>query len=273
MRLCAMTADSTFGLDELILNRTPCGDVTTAWANLGLWDDAESYPDAARALALRLGDALELSSGQRVLDVGFGLGEQIKLWLTHYGVDSVLGFNPSTIQVSYAQEMLERASLDERATLEPKNARALSELPPASFERILALDSAYHFDTRERFIHEATRLLKPGGKLGLIDIVPTKRALSGPRRLITPLLAKLMQVPRANLYSADKYQAILARAPHSDFTVEDLSESIFPGFAQHIHRHPSASGKAWRKMRLTASILMGLYDTHSIRAPLVTLTR
>ena len=273
MSLGAMTSDSTFGLDELILNRSPSGHITTAWANLGLWDDAASYPDAARALALRLGDALALGAGQRVLDVGFGLGEQLKLWLTHYGVDSVVGLNPSTLQVSYAKDMLMRANLAERITLEAKGARAICELPAQSFERILALDSAYHFDTRERFINESTRVLKPGGRLGLIDIVPTTRALSGPRQLITPLLAKLMRVPRANLYDTREYEAILASTPHSDFTLEDISELIFPGFANHIHRHPSARGKAWRKMRLTASILMRLYETGSIRALLVTLTR
>ena len=266
-----MQANQLFGLDELVLNEPPADTLQTAWANLGYWPGADTYPQAAKKMATLIGDALELSPHHTLLDVGFGLGEQLLLWLSHYQVSSVVGYNPSTLQSQYAQEQLDARGLSKRATLHPKPARAISEQAPLQFDRVIALDSAYHFESRAEFIKQAKPLLCPGGKLGIIDILPTERALKGLGRIVTPLLAKAMYIPRANLHTIAHYQLMTAQSGFKACSSIDITEAVFPGFCAHIlentpqHRHDPR----WRKMRISAALLSRLHEHRYIQAVMV----
>ena len=268
-----MASDSPFGLDELELNRDASGHPSTSWANLGYWEDAQTYPEAARALAIKLGDALDLSPEHSLLDVGFGLGEQLSLWLTHYNVAAIYGLNPAEVQVHHAQALLDQRGQSGKVTLCAEPARAMERLTGERFHRVIALDTAYHFQTRRTFMNQALRLLTPGGKLGLIDIIPTKSALKVPQRLLTRMAAKLMHIPRANLQTQDAYVEMLDTLAFEQIEVNDISVHVFPGFAHYVETHPDHTKSSWRKMRLTASWLTKLHQWKAIRAVLIVATK
>src|SRR5689334_18482728 len=59
------------------------------WLNLGYWEQARTYPEAAQALAQVLGDAAELGPNDKQLDVGFGFAEQDIFWIKQYGVSHI----------------------------------------------------------------------------------------------------------------------------------------------------------------------------------------
>ena len=268
-----MASKSPFGLDELLLNRDTSGHAATSWANLGYWKNVHSYPEAARALALELGDALELGPDQSVLDVGFGLGEQLSLWLNHYDVEAVRGLNPAEVQVHHAQALLDARGQSGMVSLHAKPARAMEELHAETFQRVIALDSAYHFRTRRTFITQAMRLLTPGGKVGLIDIIPTESALVFPQRLLTHVAAKLMHIPWSNLQTHATYVALLKTQGFEQIALRDISDSMFAGFTHHVLTHPDHTQPEWRKMRLTASWLAKLHRWDAIQAVRVIATK
>jgi SAM-dependent methyltransferase len=60
------------------------------------------------------------------------------------------------------------------------------QLPFAAnaFDLVLSLDSAYHYDTRNKFIQEAGRCLVSGGRLALGDICLSREVESWYGRLV-----------------------------------------------------------------------------------------
>lgn len=210
-------------LDTSLLN----GGEDTAWANLGDWQQADTYPEAARHLALRLGRAAELGPGHRVLDVGVGDGEQIRLWLEHFGVASVEGVDRNPQAVRRCQVALARAGLDAQVRV-GDGADVPAAGPPR--DRVLALDAAYHLDPRAAFFQAAYRTLRSGGRLALTDLI-----LRSPHETPPSLLRHLVPflgIPPANLVTEADYTRSLLEAGFTEPVFEDLSEEVLGGFSR-----------------------------------------
>ena len=105
-----------------------------------------------------------------------------------------------------------------------------SETP--TFTTILALDCAYHFDTRYSFLSQSFARLSPGGRIALADICFTPAALENSLTMLLAPLAGLM--PRANMISPENYVQALAEIGFVDVTMEDVSEEVFPKFIQFL---------------------------------------
>jgi microcystin synthetase protein McyJ len=54
------------------------------WLNLGYWETATSYPDAANALASKTALYSRLKNRSIVVDVGCGFGESLLLWRSRF---------------------------------------------------------------------------------------------------------------------------------------------------------------------------------------------
>jgi len=107
--------ETLFRTDELKLNDED--KYGLSWANLGFWNGNHSYSKAGRNLAIELGKSLKLSEKDRVLDVGFGLGEQLLLWHSFFQINSIVGINPSNIQNDYAQSRIIQEGLSDKIVI------------------------------------------------------------------------------------------------------------------------------------------------------------
>ncbi|MEM9214076.1 MAG: class I SAM-dependent methyltransferase [Cyanobacteria bacterium P01_F01_bin.150] len=200
------------------------------WLNFGYWQEAQSYNDACAALARRLGEMAELKAGDQLLDVGFGLAEQDLQWVRENNVSSITGLNVTELQVEIAKERVAKAGLAERINLQVGSA---TDIPfqDNSFDKVTALECAFHFDTREDFLAEAFRVLRPGGTVAIADCLPrVGRKIDFWLRMNS----KKSFMPVANLYDHRVYVEKLKRLGFVNIKVEIINEYVWPAWVYYF---------------------------------------
>lgn len=259
-------------LAEQLLNHESGG--SSCWGNLGYWQNAATYPEACTALADALGSALDLQSDTRLLDVGFGCGDQLLHWLQHYKLSDVYGLNLSRSQTELARQRLQQAGYE--ALSQRMRQGSVSELKTlrrgfGSVDAVLALDCAYHFPSRENFIKDAASVLTPAGKLGVTDIILARTDLTLREKLPLRLIAGLSHLPAVNLITEDQYQQQWMRAGFEIELFQDITTQVFTPFGDWLKNYKATldetikNGASWKKYDATARFLRWAQENEILR--------
>jgi ubiquinone/menaquinone biosynthesis C-methylase UbiE len=205
--------------------------------NLGYWQDAITYDDACEALVKLSGERLDLPAGARLLDAGCGFADQDMFWARHLGCGEIEAINISASQVGVATRRVREAGLDDRVRIVQADAIRLP-YADASFDGVISIEAAMHFNTRERFFHEAARVLKPGGRIVLADSVPPTRPESWPwlLRRISRAIWRSIQIPAENMYPPDEYARRMAAAGFDDIRLQPIQDQVYPGYTACVAR-------------------------------------
>lgn len=154
--------------------------VTAAWQLLlgdelhyGVFGSGDDLTTATGRLTRRMLDAArfaELSApgGARVLDVGCGTGAPARAMAREFGVQ-VLGITTSEVGVQTAAALTAQAGID-GVDFEQRDGTA-NGLPDGSFDVVWALESSHLMRDREAVLDECTRVLRPGGRFVLCDLL------------------------------------------------------------------------------------------------------
>lgn len=135
----------------------------------------EDFSVAAERLSTELCIEAQLNNGQQIADIGCGFGGTIALLNGKFNSMRLFGLNLDDRQLQRAKQML---TADNGNVIQLLQGNACT-LPyaDASFDAVLAVECIFHFPNRERFFHEAIRVLKPGGCLVLSDFIPVRAIL------------------------------------------------------------------------------------------------
>ena len=164
--------------------------------------------------------ALELAGvgpGDRLLDVACGHGTSALLAARELGCE-VVGLEFGARAVEEASQAARAAGLQERVTFRRGDAEALP-FDSASFDAVLCECSLCTFPDKARAASELRRVLRPGGRLALSDVVVEHSRLPAELRGPLSVLACVgAALPRSG------YERLLADAGLPVLTVEPRDE-------------------------------------------------
>jgi SAM-dependent methyltransferase len=185
----------------------------------------DHFHTRGRAATLELAEMALGRSGQRVLDVGGGLGGPARMLAAEYGCHvTVLDLSESFCQ---AGEMLtERSGLSDRVSFKVGDALDMS-FEDASFDIAWTQHSSMNIADKERLYSEIHRVLRPGGRLAMHEIV------AGP---VQPIYFPVPWAPSQEinfLRPPDEIRSIISNLGFREFTWIDVTQLTL----------------AWRKQR------------------------
>ncbi len=202
------------------------------YLNLGYWKTARTIDEACVDMAMLVANAAGVGASDKVVDVGFGFGDQDMLWMERLTPAHITGLNITTSQVKLARERVQERGLADRIDLREGSATAMP-LPDAAFDKVVGVECAFHFDTREAFFREAHRVLKPGGKLALADVIMADPDPSAFQRRMQRFnwnfFMKKYAVPEANADTKETYAAKLKAADFTNVSVRSIRHEVYPG--------------------------------------------
>lgn len=131
----------------------------------GLWEGNESSAAAQQNLTDTLIRKAGIREGERVLDVGCGMGGSSIYLAKALGCD-VTGITISPVQRWWAARRSRWAGVSGRAAFVGADAEQI-EFEPASFDTIWCIECSEHLFDKPRFFQRAAGWLRPGGKIAL----------------------------------------------------------------------------------------------------------
>lgn len=177
------------------------------FANYGYWTpETKSARESCENLLEKLLSFLPEKKGS-ILDVACGLGATTRHLTKHFPVENITAVDISEKNIETGRKNAPGV------TFLCMDATRL-EFPDNCFDAIISVEAALHFQTRDVFLREALRVLKPGGRLVVSDVLHDRWT-----DMVSPLLPAENHVD-----SPDHYREILERAGFSSVLAEDVTE-------------------------------------------------
>lgn len=194
----------------------------------GYWDQPEKadgtpedFAIAAQRMCEEIFDLADISSHQKILDVGCGFGGTIASLNEGWNDIDLVGLNIDERQLKVA-----------RVNVTPSETNAIDfvqgdacslPFPSNSFDRILAVECIFHFPSRRRFFAEAHRVLKKGGKLIISDITPTSLLLLC-KGLILPIVKPALEKNFGSIQNECSISSYIKLAHELNFSGANIRE-------------------------------------------------
>jgi cyclopropane fatty-acyl-phospholipid synthase-like methyltransferase len=209
---------------------------------------------------LRMNEVLAMLAGVRagdyVLDAGCGYGGTV-LWLAEHVGCRASGVNIVPSQVRRARRAARRRGLESGASFWLLD-YADTGFPDSSFDVVWGLESVVHAQSKEKFVREAYRLLKPGGRLLISEYMlrDSPPLTVEERAHLRPWLAGWAM---PSLLAPSEYELVMRRAGFGAVEAHDLTGAVLPSLnrLERIASRVQPLGRVLHAARILGDVEFG----------------
>ncbi len=205
-------------------------DFHDGYLNFGLWEDGNTdYVTAAENMVRRLGESAGLNADSRLLDVACGMGMQDIFMLRHFGVAEIDAIDVTWKHIQHGRRRAKQFDCEDRVRFHHGTATDL-EFADNTFTHVMSVEGSVHFNTRERFMREAFRVLRPGGVLVVSDYILKRKARTAFEKGILDAGRRMWQIPMENKDAAEGFSEKLSRTGFESISLKEVGAQVFPGY-------------------------------------------
>lgn len=193
----------------------------------GYYDGDVKSGEAVRAMRRQLCEAVDVTAGDHVLDVGCGFGDCL-LWLAEHHDVTGVGVDIATPQVETAEKLAERRNLTDAVEFRRVDYHDLSDFEEDSFDVVWALESLMHTDESASVLADFAKLLGPGGRVVVCDPFKTGTLSQSGQ----PLLSDLEDGNEAHIDDLDEFASALRANGFRNVERRNITDSVVPGISK-----------------------------------------
>ena len=157
------------------------------------------------------------------LDAGCGTGAPACFLANKYNQLQIEGINIVETQIVKARNLAKKKGVINEAKFFFGDAQFI-ERGDEYFENIYAIESAFHFEDKMRFIKESFRTLKKGGNIAIADII-LRPELASPIDFYKIAIAK-HGLATKEFYSSEKWKHLLETSGFRNISIEDITINV-----------------------------------------------
>jgi tocopherol O-methyltransferase len=207
-------------------------DYRALWLNpdnralhFGYWRDGiTNHAESLVEINCVMADSVGLQKGEQVLDAGCGVGGT-SFWLAEQRGARVVGITPVRGQLQRALRYTEERRHNAHAAFVQADYR-VAPFAAQSFDVVWAQESLCHAPDKSQFTREAARLLRPDGRLIMVEYLRSDRALlERDEQLLHSWLSGWV-IP--DIITDDEMADMLVASGFTDIVLRDITDAIRP---------------------------------------------
>ena len=185
--------------------------------------ESDSFIQAQKNLTDYCISLLQPIKNKEILEIGCGNGVQALYINANYGPLKITGIDLNKANIEIANGEKVRANADNVEFL-VDDAQNLGHVPSNSVDILINIESAFHYPDKSAFLKEISRVLKPGGRFLIADILSTRKKREG--------LMKIWGKPMGHhFWNRKRYEEEFLKSELKINYSEDITEQVKKGWS------------------------------------------